>query len=268
MNKVKMIMCDIDGTLITDTKQMTDYTRHTLSKLKSHNIKFSICTGRSLEAITRLIKQWKIEDYCDILIGMNGNHIIDLTKQQEYTIKTLNYTILTDILNKFKHFNISIGASTQNIYHSTLDNDENKRLVAQNQFNYTHNDFEVFKTHPIFKVCLLGKKEELDQVEQFAKENSDSRYDLVRSTSWCLEAIPCHTSKATGIAHIANCYNINLDNIAAFGDEMNDLEMFKACGVSVLMKNGNPKLTQYTHYQTQYTNNEDGVAHFIEEHFL
>ena len=63
MKPIQMIMCDIDGTLINDQKQLSDYTRETLKQLKKTSVLFGICTGRSLEAITRLIKDWQIEEF-------------------------------------------------------------------------------------------------------------------------------------------------------------------------------------------------------------
>ena len=267
MKPIQMIMCDIDGTLINDQKQLSDYTRETLKQLKKTSVLFGICTGRSLEAITRLIKEWQIEDLCDILIGMNGNHIIDLNHHQEYVVKTLDTSILNDVICEYRSFNISTGSMIKQTYHYTTDNQFVQHLIWQNKFTGCQNHFEVFEHQPIFKICHLGQKEDLDKVQDYYNQHPDPRYQLVRSTSWCLECMPPHTSKATGIKYIADLYNISFENIAAFGDEVNDIEMFKFCGISVLMENGNPQVKQYTNYSTK-SNNENGVAYFIQKHFL
>lgn len=267
MEPIKMIMCDIDGTLINDNKELTDYTRHTLSKLRELNVIFGICTGRSLEAVTRLIKNWQIEDYCDILIGMNGSHILDLKNKQEYVLASLNHEILFDVIKTYSHLNVSIGASINNTYHYTLKNARTDQLVKQNKFLECCNHFEVFENQTIFKICFLGEKEELDTVQEFYNQHPDSRFKLVRSTYWCLECMPNQSSKATGIEFIANKYHVDFKNIAAFGDEVNDIEMFKACGISVLMANGNKEVKKYTNYTTD-SNNDDGVAKFIEQYIV
>ena len=59
-----------------------------------------------------------------------------------------------------------------------------------------------------------------------------------------------------------------MDEIAAFGDAGNDIEMLESVGLSVAMKNGSDAIKAVAMYQTDYDNNEDGVAHFIEDHIL
>ena len=59
-----------------------------------------------------------------------------------------------------------------------------------------------------------------------------------------------------------------MDEIAAFGDAGNDIEMLESVGLSIAMKNGSDAIKAVAMYQTDYDNNEDGVAHFIEDRIL
>ena len=52
----------------------------------------------------------------------------------------------------------------------------------------------------------------------------------------------------------------------AFGDNDNDLEMLRAAGVAVAMKNATERVQKEADYVTDKTNNEDGIMHFLQEH--
>ena len=57
-------------------------------------------------------------------------------------------------------------------------------------------------------------------------------------------------------------------NLIAFGDEHNDQEMLSFAGKGYAMKNANPALLPFADEQLPLTNEEDGVAHFLQERFL
>ena len=64
-------------------------------------------------------------------------------------------------------------------------------------------------------------------------------------------------------------YNIQipLEQIIAFGDDFNDIGMLKLCGTGVAMKNAIPQVKEVADFET-LSNNEDGVAKYIEENIL
>lgn len=72
-------------------------------------------------------------------------------------------------------------------------------------------------------------------------------------------------NKAVGLKRIADEYNIDRENIIAFGDEDNDLEMIDYAGVGVSMGNAIDELVSVSKHQT-LTNEEDGISVFLEEY--
>lgn len=62
MKDIKMILCDLDGTLLNDQKTITDYTREVIDKARAKGILFGIATGRSLYAVDSLIDGWGIRN--------------------------------------------------------------------------------------------------------------------------------------------------------------------------------------------------------------
>lgn len=77
-----------------------------------------------------------------------------------------------------------------------------------------------------------------------------------------------NNSKGKAINILLKYLNINKDQTICFGDQMNDYPMFESCKYSVAMINGNEELKKKATFITEFTNDEDGVAHFIEKYII
>ncbi len=71
-------------------------------------------------------------------------------------------------------------------------------------------------------------------------------------------------SKARGIQDVVNYFGLTLDNVMAFGDEMNDFEMIQLVGTGVAMGNANPKLKAVANFVTDHIK-DDGIYHFLKK---
>jgi len=76
----------------------------------------------------------------------------------------------------------------------------------------------------------------------------------------CIEKFPA-------IEWLATSQNISLSEIAAFGDDWNDIEMLKYCGIGIAMENSMPNVKEFANFICG-NNNEDGVAKWINENIL
>ena len=74
-------------------------------------------------------------------------------------------------------------------------------------------------------------------------------------------------TKEHSIKVLSEKIQIPLEQIIAFGDDFNDIGMLKLCGTGVAMKNAIPQVKEVADYET-LSNNEDGVAKYIEENIL
>ncbi|WDC84245.1 HAD hydrolase family protein [Caloramator sp. mosi_1] len=74
-----------------------------------------------------------------------------------------------------------------------------------------------------------------------------------------------YASKGNALEYLAKYLNIGLDDVIAFGDNFNDISMFKKAGISVAMGNAEGEIKRICRFVT-LTNSEDGVADFIFKH--
>ena len=89
--------------------------------------------------------------------------------------------------------------------------------------------------------------------------------DSFGEVKW-LEIAQNGVEKYKGIVEVAKLEGILNENIIAFGDGLNDVDMLKKCGVGVAMKNALPEVKEQADYITSRTNNENGVVEFLKEY--
>lgn len=106
-----------------------------------------------------------------------------------------------------------------------------------------------------------------------AEEMRDYYHHELEINSWggplnILECAPKGVNKAFALNHLLETYGLDRKDLIAFGDEQNDTDMLAFAGTGYAMKNANPVLLPYADKQTEYTNDQDGVARQLEKLFL
>ena len=102
-------MCDIDGTLLNDEKKVTPKTLEAIKKIRKQGILFVIATGRTPVAVKKLLSEWHLEEDVDILMGFNGSQYFDFKLGKEEKSNVLEVTIIRDIIELYKDFDLSYG---------------------------------------------------------------------------------------------------------------------------------------------------------------
>lgn len=267
MENIKMVFVDIDGTLLNDRKQTTPKTIQAITKLKEKGILFGIASGRTPLAIKNMLPEWHLDGLVDIVMGFNGAQYFDLYLSKEESSYLLDGQVVKEILDTFQQFDVSFGIFDGEEYHATRDEPTTRMIVTNNHLKMVVEDLSGYTKKWVTKILVSGDKAEVDQVEAYYQRQPSRMYRCVRSTKEILEFLDPHISKKFGIANIVKNYGYTLDNVCVFGDELNDLEMVSDCGVGVCMGNGNPQLKAKADYVTG-SNNEDGIAQFIEAYLL
>ena len=89
--------------------------------------------------------------------------------------------------------------------------------------------------------------------------------DSFNDVQW-IELFNKGTGKYNGINRVAQIENIKNENIIAFGDGLNDIDMIEKCGVGVAMKNALIDVKQKANFITDKSNSEDGIIDFLEKY--
>ena len=105
LKNVKLVVCDIDNTLVVKRQDLTEYSKEIVKKLQDKGILFGLASGRGCNQLKTLADKWGIE--CELVIGMNGAEIYDgLDNSHEiyYNMKASWVKECFDLMNEFESF--------------------------------------------------------------------------------------------------------------------------------------------------------------------
>ena len=263
-----IIAVDLDGTLLKDNKTISLRNRSALAKLRELGHKVVIATGRPYRASEAYYKELLLDSP---IVNFNGafiHHPINPTDfKTEHTPldKHTAYTIL-ETCEAFKVQNIMVEIMDE--YYLRYEN----RGFAD-AFTLGQSPVEFGNLNQILKVdptSILIHPEDNNHV-QLKDLLSDAHAEVIEQRSWghpwnVIEIVKAGLNKAVGLQKISKYYDIPKERIIAFGDEDNDLEMLDYVGCGVAMANAIDELKSVSNELTT-TNEEDGVARFLEERF-
>lgn len=265
-NKIKLIMCDIDGTLLNSQHQVTLATKDAITKAREAGMLFGIATGRALDAVTRLTPDWGIDHLVDVYMGYNGAHVIDYPLHVNEHSHMIDGEHFKEIINHFKDLDVNMCIYVGRTLYSYKQDARSAQISNSNKFTEKPMDEALF-LEPRSKLVIICKEEYMDVVIEHAKGLNSEAYRCFRSAPTLFEYVHPEVSKSYGIKKICDLHGFTIENVVAFGDAGNDYEMIRDCGVGVCMANGTDDTKSVANYITD-SNDRDGVANFIEKYLL
>lgn len=245
----KLIFFDIDGTLLDEEKQLPKSTKESIAKLQEMGHDVAIATGRAPFMFQSLLEELNIHTY----VSLNGQYVVYKGKPI-YTnpLNNQDLTRLSEIANERKN---PVVYEDQNGMFSTMEFHEYIDIAIGSLKINIKPKFEpdYYKDKDIYQALLFC----IDEEEPIYKENCPS-LEFVRWHEYSVDVKPKGGSKANGINALINYLNISMDNVYAFGDGLNDLEMFKAVKNTVAMGNAHEKVKEVAKYITAHVN-DDGI---------
>lgn len=267
MEDIKLILADIDGTLLNDAGQVTPLTREAIHRLKDVNIRFGISTGRTPYAVRRLLKDWGLADATDYIIGFNGGSIYNVHTQEMSSNFMLDGETVFELLDDLKDFKFNACIYDKDTLHTLREDKLMIRTAEMNKLELIVDDFEGYRHSGVNKVLVTAEADEMDRIVAFFEQDPRPRnYKPARSADVRLEVIHPQLSKSKGIAILLEQLDLRADQVMTFGDMMNDFDMIRDY-VGVAMGNADERIKNVAKYHTA-SNNDDGIGVFIEENFL
>lgn len=245
---MKKLFCfDIDGTLRTTTNHIVpERTIKALQKLRDDGHYLLISTGRSIDSLlnTHIYNIFAFDGY----VCNSGQALLDKN------LEVLHKEIIPDhivkkTINTAKKHNIPLALKT---VPRIITQEPTENVIRSCQ--YFNNPVPQVGTYVGQEVGALIAYGPLDYDYQEFKEIKE--LDVMPGETSYADITLKGISKATGIQYFMNLWNI--DSYIAFGDSLNDVEMFKHASFSICMGQGNEKLKQMSSYVTDSIN-QDGI---------
>lgn len=274
----KMIAIDLDGTLLTDDKRITEINKKVLKEITKKGIEIVIATGRRYYSAKMFSKRLGITDMT--ILANNGTivrNIKDDKIQVEKYIDDLDFYRLVEAGNRvdltpITHVNKYIEGydmigeleKTSFRYHNYIQKIE-KRYKKVDNLLYVQNPNALSVVFPAERIQLEKFRKNIEDIGE-GKYNIYLMDKLV-GVSPILEIIRANCSKWHSIEEYATIKNINKKEIISIGDDMNDLEMIVNSGLGIAMKNATEEIKGRANIVTDRDNNNSGLGYVLSDIF-
>ncbi|MGN1386055.1 MAG: Cof-type HAD-IIB family hydrolase [Bacillus sp. (in: firmicutes)] len=264
----KMIVLDLDDTLLRDDHTISPRTKDALMKAQEQGVKVVLASGRPTFAMKQIAEELHLEKYGSFILSFNGSKIIDWQDKQEIFSSTLSAEAVHKLYDLSRREGVSI--------HTYVGDD----IVTEDDSPYTAEEsvitglpvkfvdsFKQAITEPVVKCLMLHEPEKLKLVEAKLQAELSDEFSVMRSKPYFLEFMEKGISKGTSLNQLIQILGIEREEVIAMGDSYNDLEMIEFAGLGVAMGNANDDIKAAADYVTD-TNMNDGVAKVVEEFIL
>lgn len=249
-----MVFFDIDGTLYDQRKKVPESTVKAIALLQRQGIATAIATGRAPFMFAALRAQLGIDSY----VSFNGSYTVF---RGEPIVRTPIARPMLEMLAE------EAGEHAQRLVFQderTMASDGPLEAPAVDGLASLHLnlplpavDRHFYQTHDVYQALLFyDAHADID----YLRREPLNRLDYVRWHPQAVDVIPGGGSKAVGIQHLLNKLGLTADQICAFGDGNNDVEMLRLAGIGVAMGNGVAPAKQAADYITRSAD-EDGIYH-------
>lgn len=259
--KYKLVALDLDGTLLNNSSNISEFTKNTIKKLDNKGIHIIIATGRSYTSLKPKVKDLGITAP---IICYNGAMIRNSGTDEIIMNSTVPDDISKVLIEIARRENIHFhGYNNGDFHYENISNfsKDYQDLAGLNGVLCSFYDYQEFS----FTKCMfIDNNEKLLKIEKEVKKIFGDRCYIAFSKPHFLEIMNLSASKANALSVIAKDYGIKQNEIIAFGDGLNDLEMLEFAGKGIAMKNGF-ELLKSRFENTAFSNNEDGVAKYLLE---
>ena len=252
---IKLILTDLDHTLLHQDGSISDETLRVLSECRDRGIKFAIATARYWIGAERYIDLLK-PDYEITTDGTLINSGDECLYSCGFSESDMNL-IVRSLLEAKPDAEITV-AHGKTVYWNSLHIAESEKLHKAVYNDYT-SDLNV-RANKI--VAELPD----DSLAVRIADQTGCKLQCYRGERW-YSFLPAGSGKTAAIRALSDLSGIGIEDIVAFGDDSNDVEMLKLCGIGVAVANAVPEALESADEVT-LSNDEDGVAKWLMEKCL
>ena len=261
MTRIALVVSDVDGTLLTKDKTLTDGARGAVRRLHEAGIGFTITSSRPTIGMRFLIEPLAIT----LPVGaFNGSSIVDpqLTPIEQHLIPASAAQRSLDVLDEF---GVDIWLFTNKLWLTRRPDGEyvphEKRAIRADPTIV--GDFAPYLSTACKIVGSSSDAALLQRCEVAMQQALGAEATAVRSQSYYLDVTPPGCDKGTFVQAVAKRLGISTDAVAAIGDMQNDLAMFRVSGVSIAMGNATADVKKMATHVTA-SNEDEGFAKAVD----
>lgn len=269
MKPVTLVITDLDGTLLDSDKNVSEENRKAIENLKNHGILFGIASGRPVESGIFLSEKWGLKDSISFLVGMNGGAIYDMRRKEKENFSRMDGEMILDIIHHYDemkdknlHFEVMDG-NDRYVQWSSDETLANAALYGENEIIVDYDTF--LPGRRVDKLIIRSLPEDQEAVKECGAKLNNNHVASYSTSDVLYEFVNPEINKGFGLQKVCDHFGLSLDNVVAFGDEANDVEMLMIAGTGVAMNNAILPAKMAANVVSEYNNDQSALAHYINE---
>lgn len=274
MNKYKVIVMDVDGTLANSEKIISEKTKEALLKAQDEGMILILASGRPTSGLMDFAKELKLKENNGLLVSFNGSKVIECSTNEVLFNKTMTIEEGQAVLEHMKHFDVKpmIDKGEYMYVNNVYDN---KIIYKGKPFNIIEyearggkfklceiDDLAKFADYPLNKILTAGTPEYLNANYIEMMDPFKDSLNCVLTADFFFEFTAKGIDKAKALDTVLSKLGYKRDEVISFGDGHNDSTMVEYAGLGIAMGNAVQALKDKSDFIT-LSNDEDGIAYAL-----
>ena len=252
-----MVAVDLDGTLLNDSKQVTEQTAEALACLPDRGVKLVIASARPPRSVRHVYQQLRLDT---LQINYNGALVWDEPNQKAMFHRPIPGRLARQVID-----------TARDMFEETIVTCEilDKWYTDRNDTSHTTETGKLFQpdvictipqlcAHPVTKLMLLGEPRIILRLEDTLASAFEGKVTILKTDHDLLQIMHPQVSKSVALTKVAAYYGVPMEQVMAIGDAPNDVGMLQSAGVSVAMDNAHPLVKDVADWVAP-SNNDHGV---------
>jgi Cof subfamily protein (haloacid dehalogenase superfamily) len=262
---IRLVLADVDGTLVTQDKVLTKKTRQAVAKLGEAGIAFAITSGRPPRGMQTLIKDLTITT---VVAGFNGG-VFTTPRLDPIVMRDLPKDATARAIELIGEHGLVAWLYTDTVWY--VQGPEGPHVDRESKtVGFGPEVTSNYSAYLAQAAKIVGVSDDLEAVaecEKKVREELSDHVSAARSQPYYLDVTHPAANKGSVVDFLASVYLIPKSSIATLGDMPNDVLMFKKSGMSIAMGNASKEVQAEANFVTD-SNEEEGFAHAIERFVL
>jgi Cof subfamily protein (haloacid dehalogenase superfamily) len=262
---IRLVLADVDGTLVTEDKVLTQKARQAVAQLGEAGILFAVTSGRPPRGMQSLISDLNL---ATVVAGFNGG-VYTTPRLDPIVMRDLPKDAATRAIELIEEYGLVAWLYTDTVWYVQDPKgphvDRESKTVGFGP--EVTSDYSVYVAQA---AKIVGVSNDLDAVakcEKKVREELSDHVSAARSQPYYLDVTHPAANKGSVVDFLAAVYLIPKSSIATLGDMPNDVLMFENSGMSIAMGNASKEVQADANFVTD-SNAEEGFAHAIEKFVL
>ena len=268
--KYKLLVLDVDGTLLNNKKEISPRTQAALLKVQQMGVHIVLASGRPTNGVMPIAEKLELNHYGGYILSYNGGQIINAQTGELLFEKRIDPEWIPYFEKKAKKNDFAIFT-----YHKDsilTDKPDNKYVIQEANLNNMQiigvdNFAEAIDFRPCKCMLASDDEEALVGLENHWKKRLDGVFEAFRSEPYFLEVVPQFIDKGNTLGVLMTKLSVLPEEVIAIGDGVCDVTMLQLAGVGIAMGNAEDSVKACVD-KTTLTNEEEGVAVAVERAIL